>query len=416
MYLTQRIKSTLVSRSLACLALATCSATLASASVTWHDIQFGGFASQGYLKSSANDYLGETNDGTFDFREYAVNASWSKSKWRIGAQVFGQKLGTYGDDKIKLDWATLDYQATQWFGLRIGKVKMPRGLYNEALDLDSVRPFVLLPQSVYDNRLRDFNASFNGAMIYGNIGLKSAGSLDYRIFYGEIPISADSGASDYFNNDAPAQNLDIEMDSVRGGSLFWNTPLSGLRIGYSYSQFKDMASNRFLLVMVAPPPAPLLPVTYLKSTPTYDRHLISVEYITGDWTFAAEAGREKALYGLTAFGSRVMDFNYEGNYYYFAASRRINSWLELGTYYSHTHDTEPVTNNISGVPVVIPDLTQGDFALSARFDINDHVLFKLEGHYMDGSGKIFDTIDHRQPISSRENSWTLLTAKITLSF
>ena len=46
--------------------------------------------------------------------------------------------------------------------MRAGRVKMPRGLYNEALDVDAVRPFVLLPQSVYDNRLRDFNASFEG--------------------------------------------------------------------------------------------------------------------------------------------------------------------------------------------------------------------------------------------------------------
>src|SRR3569833_1064235 len=119
------------------------SANIAHAAYTWQDIQFGGFASQGYLNSSANDYLGKTADGTFDFREYGANASWSSGPWRIGGQVFGQKLGQYGDDKLKLDWATLDYQPTLYFGVRVGRVKMPRGLYDEALDLAAVRPYVL---------------------------------------------------------------------------------------------------------------------------------------------------------------------------------------------------------------------------------------------------------------------------------
>jgi hypothetical protein len=403
---------------LACFALITGGVTLASAAVTWNDFQFGGFASQGYLKSSANDYLGDTSSGTFDFREYAANASWSKGKFRIGAQAFGQKLGAYGDDKIKLDWATIDYQATQWFGLRAGRVKMPRGLYNEALDLDSVRPFVLLPQSIYDNRLRDFNASFDGGMIYGNVSLKSAGSLDYRVFYGNIPIARDSGAADYFNNDIVGTVMKIQMDSVHGGSLFWNTPASGLRLGYSYSNFKNMTSSRKAFVPSGPPPAPMMERTFNKSTPSYDRHLVSIEYSTGDWLFAAEAGREKAFYGVhdVGFGIRVVSVDYKSDSFYLSAARRINRWLEIGTYYSHSRDTQTIGNNVTGQNLILPDLIQGDFALSTKFDINEHVIFKLEGHYMDGSGKIYSTIDRPQPFASRDNSWLMLAAKVTFSF
>src|SRR5690606_36690640 len=84
----------------------------------------------------------------------------------------------------------------------------------------------------------------NGAMVYGNFSLKSLGSLDYRAFFGEIPISTKSGASDYFNNDAPYPNVRMAMDSVAGGSLFWNTPVTGLRVGYSYSVFNDFFADR----------------------------------------------------------------------------------------------------------------------------------------------------------------------------
>lgn len=371
-------------------------------------VQVGGFFSQGYLVNDGpNNYLGETSDGTADFREYAVSASWAKGKWRIGAQGFGQKLGEYGDDEMKLDWAVVDYQASQWFGVRAGRVKMPRGLYNEALDVDAVRPFVLLPQSVYDARLRDFNAAFNGGMLYGNIGLGRAGTVDYRAFYGEIPMSIESGASDYFNNDIPFPNVAIGMDSAHGGTVFWNTPATGLRVGYSYSGFRDFTALRVVVV-------PGFSATLYKSAPTYHRHLASVEYTTGDWTFAAEAGIEKATYDIGIPGlppTNRLDF--EADYFYVSAARRMKSWLELGAYVSYSHERSTLRTSAA---VTIPSLVQADYALSARFDVNENVLFKVEAHYMDGSGKLFDTPRARQPVAGRDNSWLLFAAKTTLSF
>lgn len=374
-------------------------ASAASAAVTWHDVQFGGFASQGFLANTGvNDYLGQTSNGTFDFREYAANASWSKGKFRVGAQAFGQKLGAYGDDKIKLDWALVDYQATQWFGVRAGRVKMPLGLYNEALDLDSVRPFVLLPQSVYDARLRDFNAAFNGAMIYGNVGLKRFGSLDYRAFYGEIPISLSSGAADYYNTGLNATTLKMGMDNVVGGSLFWSTPISGLRAGYSYSEFDKLAIVRRAFFG---PTA----TTYTKEADAYKRQLFSVEYSRGDWLFATEFGREDANFVLTPFATATIRPT-KIKYAYASASRRINSWLELGSYVSWSSERQS-TNAL---------LRQTDYALSTKFDINEHLIFKLEGHYINGSGKIFDTPSQPQPLAKRDNEWCMIAAKATYSF
>ncbi len=388
--------------------VATVPALRAAVTLEKYNIQLGGFLSQGYLKSSANDYLGDTADGSTDFREYALNASWSTGRWRVGAQLFGQSLGAYGDDKVKLDWATVDYQHAQWLGVRVGRVKMPRGLYNEALDIDAVRPFVLLPQSVYDNRLRDFNASFDGAMLYGNIGAGKLGSVDYRLFYGTINIALDSGATDFFNNNLQAKNLSFGLDSIRGGTLFWNTPLSGLKVGYSYSAFDDLAGTRLVAGSF----------DYDKHTNTYERNLVSVEYSFGDWTFAAEAGDEHAVYdialrriGTTTIIPYVVTFR--SRYGYVSAARRINSWLELGAYVSNSHDKQ---RYLAGSTGTFPVLTQLDYALSARFDVNEHVILKIEGHVMDGAGKIFDTPVHPQPVAGRDPSWTLVTAKVTLTF
>lgn len=386
-------------RALALLGAAASISAPASAEMTWKNIQFGGFASQGYLKNTgSNDLFGDTSSGTSDFREYAANASWAKGKWRLGAQVFGQELGPYGNDTIKLDWATVDYQPFQALGFRAGRVKMPRGLYNEALDLDSVRPFVLLPQSVYDARLRNFSAAFNGGMMFGNVGLSRWGSVDYRAFGGDVPMAVGSGASDYFNTGLAAENRRIGMARVLGSTLFWNLPISGLRVGASYSQYDKLQSLRHAVLGNSI-------YDYTKTADAYKRVLYSIEYSRGDWLFAAEFGREQANFLLIGFGPNNFRSS-KLDYGYVSASRRINSWLELGSYFSFSQDRQ-ATN---------PLLRQGDYALSAKFDLSSHWIFKLEAHQMDGSGKLFDTTAHPQPVAKRDENWMMFAAKTTFSF
>lgn len=363
-------------------------------------IDFHGFAGQGFIVNSGNNqYLGgDSKDGTIDFREYGINASWAKGKWRVGAQVFGQKLGPYGDDKIKLDWANVDYQAAQWFGVRVGRVKMPRGLYNEALDLDSTRPFTLLPQSIYDARLRDFNAAFNGGMIYGNVDLGKVGSVDYRVFGGMMPVSMKSGAVDYFNTAYFAPALDMSIDHVVGGTVFWNTPLNGLKFGYSCSVLDDLSVTKVTSFGGA------APVPYTRYSDPIFRHMLSAEYNWGKWTFAAEGGMDNTLYHYSFSNTTTTD--YQGYNYYVSAARRINRWLELGTYFSHSQD---ITQGFS-------TLTQGDLALSGKIDFNEYIYLKLEGHYMDGAGKIFTDSTYSQPLANRTDQWFLFTTKVGISF
>ncbi len=396
----------------ACLAGTVGAAAAVQAAVTWNNLQFGGFASQGYLLSSANNYIGNSSDGTFDFREYGVNGSWSKGEWRIGAQAFGEKLGYYGGDRVMLDWAMVDFQPKQWLGMRAGRVKLPRGLYNESLDLDSVRPFVLLPQSIYDNRLRDFNSSFDGAMVYGNVELRRAGSIDYRLYYGRRPISLESGASDFFNADAPFPNLSIAIRAIAGGTLFWNPPVSGLRVGYSNTTFLDFNTERHVII-----PAAHLDYLCFKNAERYKHDQVSVEYVMGDWTFAAEAARERARFLIgniatetNATAVKYIDFKSEA--WYASAARRVSRWLELGAYVSGTRDT--YDNHTSAV--IPPLLRQTDYALSARFDLSDHVLFKIEGHYLDGAGKVLNAPNHPNPSNTLDQSWTMLATKITFTF
>ncbi len=394
---------------LTCLCLATAFGTIVRAAVTWKNVQFGGFISQGYLDSTNNNYPVDTKDGTFDFREVALNASATfGTHLRVGAQVFAQKLGKYGDDQPIVDWAIVDYNFRPEFGVQVGRLKYPRGLYSDVLDLDVVRPFIFLPQSNYDSRLRDYQASFDGAKIYGSLDV-GQNSFDYKVFYGDIPMKTDSGVADFFNTSTlfanPPGVRSLGIDSVRGAALDWNTPVVGLRFGLNYSSLSHLrAVGPFLEVPVFTSSADLVNIEY---------YGVSAEYTRGPWTFAGEYLLNKghlqinlpAQLGLppttASFGSRN---------YYVSVARRLGAKFEAGAYYSHTSNSYPTAGAIAS------DRFRRDWTAALRYDVNDHLLFKIEAHAINGTRDITNVPGISNPSGSLKDSMTLFAAKTTLSF
>lgn len=366
------------------------------------DAQVGGFFSQGYLTTSDDvNFPAGTDGGTADFRESALNFTMPLgAKLRVGAQVFEYRLGDYGDDRVVLDWASLDYNVAPQFGVRVGRVKRPFALYNEALDLDLVRPFVFLPAGIYDPRLRDFNASVDGAMIYGSLEAGAAGSIDYKAYYGDASISTrdGSGVADYLRNSQIMEPTAAGIESTYGGTLFWNTPVAGLRAGLSYAVMDTMRSRGVFV------PFPVTEVTL--DIDAYKRLGLSTEYLAGNWTFAAEITQDSGHVTIAnpAVGlnnpSRTETINW-----YVSAARRLNERLELGAYHSRSQSRS-----------LEDDPSQADTALSVRVDVNEHVLVKLEGHYIDGTSQVFNTPSAPNPGLAGGQAFTLFAAKLTLSF
>src|SRR5258708_2307140 len=100
-------------------------------------VEIHAFVSQGFLVSTANNYLAYSKTSSFESTEAGINFNKSLTdKLRVGLQLFGRKLGPLGDYSLKLDWFFLDYRLKDWLGLRAGRVKIPFGLYNDSSDID----------------------------------------------------------------------------------------------------------------------------------------------------------------------------------------------------------------------------------------------------------------------------------------
>ena len=145
------------------------------------NLRINGFLSQGYIKSEGNNYLGDSLDGSFQLNEFGLTLnSTVTDNLRLGLQLLSRDLGAEGNNDVLIDWAMADYRWQDWLGIRLGKGKLPIGLYNQGRDSDFLRPMVFLPQSIYDEGKRTLVVAAVGGSLYGNIALGRSGDLEYQ--------------------------------------------------------------------------------------------------------------------------------------------------------------------------------------------------------------------------------------------
>jgi hypothetical protein len=357
-------------------------------------VDFHGFVSQGFLYSSAYNYLGESSRGSFKFTEAALNASFNPlPRTRITAQAFTYDVGEAGKYDVVLDYASAEYTFNDEVGIRAGRIRRPQGIYNDIQDVDVARTFVLLPQGMYDARWRDFYVSLDGGEFFGTIPLQRAGSLAYDVYAGLVSPSMDGGLAMQLHNSLPSF---IHLDSITpaamfGGQLWWNTPIDGLRFGASGL---ILPSSTFVST-IQTPGGPIHPDN--RNNVVVQQY--SAEYLWRGWTFQSEfyfSHLQPAAAGM----SDTHIFSW-----YASAAYRFNKWFEAGSYYTEYYgDTSQSGNSL---------FYQKDAALALRFDPKDWWTFKIEGHYIRGTGLLQDNPDN--PVQN-DNGWFMLAVKTTFSF
>jgi hypothetical protein len=379
-------------------------------------IALHGFVSQGAFVSTDNDYLGHSERGSFEFLEAAVNISSEVTdRLRVGAQLFTRDLGPIGNYALSLDWAYLDYRLRDWLGLRAGRIKIPFGMYNEFIDVDAARVQILPPQSVYSIRNRDILLAHAGFSLYGSAPLGGAGALDYNAYAGALFVDPTSSALVVVG---PVELDAVDTKYVAGGQLFWRTPLHGLRVGGSFLHsnlaFHFSVDTLTSMQLVA---TGMVPDDF-DGAFTYGYRDInlgigSAEYTIADWTFSAEYSRQTfRIYSTIPTVFPGTDIDSEG--LYGMASRRLTDWIEAGAYYSLFFADADDRDGSGERFTESHRAYQRDLAVTARFDINDFWLWKLEGHYMDGTGDLIDD-DPADP-DNLASQWGFFLVKTTLTF
>jgi hypothetical protein len=329
-----------------------------------------GFVSQGYIKSTANDYLVDSSAGSFEFSEAGLNFTLQPiDRFSIGLQLFAYNLGTSGNFTLRADWFYLDYHFRDWLGVRAGRVKLVYGLYNDISDIDAARTPILLPPSIYPLSNRDLLFGVQGGEVYGYARIGRAGGLEYRAVGGaiDIPLPTQIGQ--------PVQASGVDIPFLAAGRLMWETPVEGLRLGGSVVALR-LNENLFF------PGAPADAATESARATLYGA-IESIEYVAHDLQLAAEYAQtrnESREFAPTPTPAPTVVSS--GGYA--LATYRVSPWLQPGAYFSFAYANRNLGSQSTNGTTNDENI-QDDLAGTLRFDVNSYWIVKLEGHYMHGT-------------------------------
>jgi len=370
------------------------------------NFSYGGFASFGYLESSQYNFLANTSEGTFEFAELGLNFNWNPlNQLAVVGQLFAFELGPYGNYDPLIDYLHVDYTFSKEFGLRLGRVKRPLGLYNDIQDIDIARTAVLLP-NFYDPRFRDYSAAVDGAAIYGSFDTGGKSRIDYTFYGGHRDVEEDGGIAGLAITTTSEVLLDAEMLGTSstlayGGQVWFFPGPNGLRLGVGHLVLPDFS---YTIAATIPPlfPDPLLAgqrVLFEYENVNLDLSILSFEYfwkdytLTGEyWTATNELSATQFLGPLAISTEQERDSN---DAWALSAAKRWNS-LELAFTY-----TDFPRKGI-------------DRQLSLRYDLTEFWTLKVERHDIEGTISLFNQFG-QNPVRDEQN-WTLWAAKSTFHF
>lgn len=375
----------------------------------YDDMQEGvnihGFISQGYITSGEYNYLADkSEDGSFEYNEMGLNFSKSLTdELRMSVQLFSRDLGDVANNTINLDYAYGDYRWRDWLGVRIGRIRVPLGLWNEIRDYDMLRPWIVLPQQLYNDMTRDAWVAANGIGLYGNLEAGPVGDFDYYLITGIIYPNKDQGYGKYLSNIFGGYGeltSDPDTKTMYAGSLKWHTPLPGLMLGIWASKEEITAE---------------LAIEY--GTYEYELELetekiatgVMAEYSWNELSLWGEFFKEDKEWAIVGYNDE-QKLSPEG--YYIGAAYRFTDWFQLGGYFSFSYADGNDKNGDDEDPR--HKAWQQDIALTLRFDFNEYTVLKLEGHQMDGTGAVL-AVDNPESDFSEED-WYYGVAKLTISF
>ncbi|NDY73734.1 hypothetical protein DO021_18560 [Desulfobacter hydrogenophilus] len=136
----------------------------------------------------------------------------------------------------------------------------------------------------------------------------------------------------------------------------------------------------------------------------------SIEYTWENLVVAAEYQRYETDSIVSNSSVTLPELSTTSEGYYLSASYRFTDLFSLGAYYSVFYADK---NDRDGDDLAVrSDAWEKDFALSLRFDINEYMIFKIEGHMVDGTARVIRADDN----AGTDEDFTYGVAKVTFSF
>lgn len=376
------------------------------------DLQIHGFASQAFIKTSDdNNVFGNSSgDGNFGFTEIGMNALLRPlPRLQISAQGLSRRAGAGTSATPRLDFAFADYrlfsQETNQFGIRLGRLKNPFGFYNDTRDVAFTRPSILLPQSIYFDRVRNVALSADAVQFYGETSHAKYGSFSTQ--FGAVrPIVGDKDTEIALVGSTAPGNLSPDLSFIGRGIYETNggrfrLALSGILMNINY----DPALND------------RLGPGSIQFSPIY----LSAQYNAERWSLTSE-------YALRPF--RYKNFNdplrdsqdFTGESFYFQGVYRFSPKWEALLRYDvlftdrKDRDGKEFAASPLGKATGTPSYSRfaRDITVGLRWNVTPAFMLRTEYHRVNGTAWL-STLDN--PVSGDTSQhWNLFAVQASYRF
>lgn len=365
------------------------------------DVQFHGFASQGLLYSTGNDFFGDSTQGSFDFTELALNGSWRPlNQLQFSAQALFRRAGETDDQKLRLDYGFVDYTLAsgmdaRW-GLRLGRIANSVGFYNDTRDVPFTRPGILLPQSLYFDSSRLFAA--DGISFYGELRTQS-GELSLLANVVQVLADAEGFEAAVFGGRISG---DFDSRTTYITRLLYDWDGGRARVGLSYAQ---------LNLDFIPESPPGLQAGSLQTT----FYALSLQYNSERHSLTSELViRPEKFRG---FGPPLPDDDITGFAWYLQGSYRFAAnWEALLRFDLAYRDLDDTSGKAFAAATGLPAHLRfaKDWTLGFNWDINSSLSLRAEYHRVDGNAWL-SALENPDP-AAIDRQWGLFALQLSARF
>ncbi len=343
-------------------------------------LEVHGFLTQAYATS---DYLavpedfasptfqeitfGIPEEGTFKYRLLALQFRYQITPKdlmviQLSSEAAGNSPVVAAKDDIELDWAFYERRITDTLRLRVGRVRIPVGIYNEIRDVGTVLPFYRPPASFYDDGAAN-TETLDGMLLDKSFLPATSWNFDLSLYGGESEVLQLDA------NDPSVEGI-ARIEDVYGAQLWMNTPVSGLRFGLS------LVSRRFVGGVWHNPSVgqrpPRLTDLGVSIDASFTRFVFRAEYQDAEFVIYVP-------FGPTTQPIDLQPYRYYGQLGVLP-TLKFNIWLQ----YEVSH-TEPMADFFVGGKGAARNLRE-DLGVSFNYLFAPNVVLKAEYHEIEENG------------------------------
>lgn len=321
-----------------------------------------GHLSQGYAITNGSQIFGIDEEGTWDYRNLALQFRYDAGEdYSFLIQLNHKRLGespimTLRRD-VELDWGFFEYRFNNRHRLKIGKIQLPLGIYNEWRDVGVLLPFYQVPFVPYHEGNYS-SETIDGLVWHSDFDITDNWGLETNAFLGRWNWQETTIFQDPLSGNIVALVSEPEFRNAFGAQVWLNLPGDGLRVGMSGYRGKVFGG------------------AYFNDTPGgIGEEDMMVMLTSLDASFDKFYLRSESTY----YRFSQNDFSAFG--YYFQSGYQFPVGLQLNMQYGYYDIYDligPVVNTRFDLKYY------RDYAIGVNFRFNPTIILKIENHWNEG--------------------------------